>query len=109
MSKLAIIYTEEQWKNSPLSIVRHYGRTSINNINYVIVNKEGKDIFQLSVEAQKEDRTFAIPPGEPCDLIDTRYIHAYKHFGRDSFINMVANGYDLEKFNQTIKNEKKKQ
>ena len=52
----AIVMTEEFWRNSPFSIARYYGRISIEGKEYVIVNKDGKDIFQCSAEAAKMGR-----------------------------------------------------
>ncbi len=91
----AILMTEEYWRSSPFSIVRHYGRIKIDGKNYVIVNKEGKDVFECSLEADREGREKAIEPGEPCDLIDERYIEIYRKAGREQFIEMVENGYEL--------------
>ena len=59
---------EEYWCNSQFSISRHFGRIQINGIFYVICNKEGKDIFELSLEAERAGREKAIEPGEPADL-----------------------------------------
>lgn len=58
-------------------------------IDYIIVNKEGKDIFECSVEAERAGRAKAIEPGEPVDLIDRRYIPAYRLMGREAFIKMI--------------------
>lgn len=84
---------EEYWMNTQLSIVKHYGEVKVKigseTIHYIIVNKEGKDIFELSVEAKKAGRAKAIEPGEPVDLIDRRYIPAYRMMGRDAFIDMI--------------------
>lgn len=84
-----ILFTEECWASSQLSIVRHTGQVSINGITYIIVDKAGRDIFELSAIAQKEGRTKAIEAGEPCDLVDSRYVKAYRKMGRDAFIEML--------------------
>ena len=84
---------EEYWMNTQLSIVKHYGEVKVKigseTIHYIIVNKEGKDIFECSLEAEKAGRAKAIEPGEPVDLIDSRYVHAYRMMGRDAFIKMI--------------------
>ena len=64
-------------------------------INYVIVNKEGKDIFECSEEAQKAGREKAIEPGEPVDLVDRRYVPAYRMMGREAFIKMIQGHHRL--------------
>ena len=56
-----------------------------------IVNKEGKTLLELSVEAEKEGRNMAIEPGEPADLVDNRYIPIYRELGRDRFLAMIEN------------------
>lgn len=104
----AIIMTEEYWATSPFSIARYYGGIKVGGVDYVIVNKEGKDIYECSIEAEKAGRENAIEPGEPADLIDRRYIPMYKKLGRDKFIEWVKEGLDLKAIKERIKNENKK-
>ena len=89
----AILMEEEYWRTSPFSIAKYYGEIKVKiggeTIHYIIVNKEGKDIFECSLEAEKAGRQKAIEPGEPVDLIDRRYIPAYRMMGRDAFIDMI--------------------
>lgn len=80
-----ILFTEEQWANSPLSIVRYYGSVKYNGVTYIILNKEGKDIFECSHEANLAGRDKAIEPGEPCDLVNEKYRWEYRKLGRDKF------------------------
>ncbi len=95
----AILMEEEYWRNSQFSIAKYYGRINVNiggeTIEYVIVNKEGKDIFECSSEAQKAGRDKAIEPGEPADLVDKRYVPAYRKMGRKAFIEMIEEFNDL--------------
>ena len=102
-----IIMTEEYWATSQFSIARYYGGIKVDGVDYVIVNKEGKDIYECSIEAEKAGREKAIEPGEPADLIDRRYIPMYKKLGRDKFIEWVKEGLDLKAMKERIKNEKK--
>ena len=81
--------TEEFWANSQFSIARYTGIIQINDVHYIIVNKEGKDIFECSLEAECEERDMAIPPGEPCDLIDVRFQPYYRKMGREKFIEFL--------------------
>lgn len=97
---MAVILMEEGfWRNSRFSIARSYGVINVKigneNIEYIIVNKEGKDIFECSEEARKAGRKKAIEPGEPVDLIDRRYIPAYRMMGREAFIQMIQSHHDL--------------
>ena len=77
------------------SIAKYYGGMKLQiggeNISYTIVNKEGKTLLELSVEAEKEGRHMAIEPGEPADLLDNRYIPIYRELGRDRFLAMINN------------------
>lgn len=100
--------TEEYWATSQFSIARYYGGIKVGGVDYVIVNKEGKDIYECSIEAEKAGRENAIEPGEPADLIDRRYIPMYKKLGRDKFIEWVKEGLDLKAMKERIKNENKK-
>ena len=95
----AILMEEGYWRNSQFSIARFYGVIKVKigneNIEYIIVNKEGKDILECSEEAQKAGREKAIEPGEPVDLIDRRYIPVYRKMGREAFIKMIKRHHDL--------------
>lgn len=90
---------EKYWRNSQFSIAKYYGEINVKiggeTIEYVIVNKEGKDIFECSSEAQKSGRDKAIEPGEPADLVDKRYVPAYRLMGRKAFIEMIEEHQDL--------------
>jgi hypothetical protein len=90
-----IVMTEEYWANSPFSVARYYGVIKVRGVDYIIVNKEGKDIYECSAEAEKAGREKAIEPGEPCDLVDRRYVPMYRKLGRDKFIEWVNEGLDL--------------
>lgn len=91
----AILMEEEYWANSQFSVARYYGRIQINGLVYVICNKEGKDIFECSIEAKKEGREKAIEAGEPADLVDQRYLPVYRKLGRDKFIELIEEHKDL--------------
>ena len=84
-----ICMTEDYWANTQLSIVRHYGRIKFNGHEYVIVNKDGIDIFALSVKAEKEGRAKAIEPGEPCDLVRKDFIPFYYKLKREKFLEVL--------------------
>lgn len=94
-----ILMEEEYWINTQLSIAKHYGKVKVKiggeMIHYIIVNKEGKDIFECSIDAQKAGRAKAIEPGEPADLVDRRYVPAYRMMGRDAFIKMIQEHHRL--------------
>ena len=95
----AILMEEGYWRNSQFSIAKYYGSINVKigneNIEYIIVNKEGKDIFECSLEADKAGREKAIEPGEPADLLDKRYVPAYRLMGRKAFIEMIEEYKDL--------------
>lgn len=106
MSNTPILMTEDYWTNSPFSIARYYGQIKVRGVEYIIVNKEGKDIFQLSVEANRAGREKAIEPGEPCDLVDVRYQPIYREVGRDKFIEWVKDGLELAAMKARLKEMK---
>lgn len=87
-----IVMAEDYWANSHFSIARYYGRISVSGHVYVIVNKDGKDIFELSAEAEKAGREKAIEAGEPCDLCLLEMIPVYRHFGRKRFFELLEDG-----------------
>ena len=102
-----ILMTEEYWANSQFSIARHTGSIKAFGTTYTIVNKEGKDVFECSLEADKEGREYAIAPGEPCDLVMDKFIPYYRAIGRDKFLdtlraNTTTPEAELEKIYQDL-------
>lgn len=91
----AIVMTEEFWANSQFSIARYYGRIHIDNHDWVIVNKDGKDIFELSREAEKAGREKAIEPGEPADLCREDFVPIYRKLGRERFLEFLEQNPDV--------------
>ena len=81
--------TQEYWKSTQFSIVRHYGQCKIDGHDYIIVNEQGKDIFQLSAEAEKAGREYAIEPGDPADLVRMDFVRFYRKLGRERFLNVL--------------------
>ena len=107
-----ICMAEDFWANSQFSIARHYGHINIDGHRYVIVNKEGKDIFECSVEADRAGRDKAIESGEPCDLCREDFIKYYRRLGRDKFLEVLkfyphADEKELRGHFQRIINEQK--
>jgi hypothetical protein len=100
-----IIYPEEYWMNSQLSIARFYGECLINGKKYVIVNKEGVSMRKLADKAKDGD--MLIPEGEPADLILVDWQPIYKALGRDKFIEYIKTNQDLKYAKQYVKSLKK--
>ena len=78
-----ILLTKETWMNSPLSVAKYYGGIHLTcdggkKRTFLIVNKEGKELNQVS-----------IPACEPADLVDKEFIPLYKKLGRTLFIGIV--------------------
>jgi len=84
-----ICMSEEFWANSQFSIARYYGRVKVGGHEYVIVNKEGKDIFECSIEAERKGREKAIEPGEPADLCRRDFVPLYRKLGRERFLEIL--------------------
>ena len=98
-----ICMTEEYWANSHFSVARYYGRIRVNGHEYIILNKEGKDIFECSYEAEKAGRAKAIEPGEPADLVRSDFRMLYRKLGRDKFLEILSGSQ-----NQPDRNIKRK-
>ena len=78
-----IMFTKESWMNSQLSVAKYSGGIHLTcdggkKRTFLIVNKEGKELNQVS-----------IPAGEPADLVDKEFIPLYKKLGRNLFIGIV--------------------
>lgn len=96
-----IIYPEEYWANSHLSIARYYGGCTINGKKYIIVNKEGVSLRKLADKAKLGD--VLIPKGEPADLILQEWQPIYKALGRDKFIEYIKEHNDLKEAKKYVK------
>ena len=83
-----ICMTQEYWANSMFSIARYYGGIKLDGHLYYIVNKEGKDLFELQSKAPKGD-TYLIPPWEPADLVRSDFVKFYRKLGRDKFLEVL--------------------
>ena len=99
--------TEEYWANSQFSVARYYGAIIINGSRYIIVNKEGKDLWECIREAERAGRDKAIEPGEPADLILEEWQTIYKALGRDKFIEYIKEHADLKEAKKYVKLLKK--
>ena len=87
-----LIMTEEFWANTQLSVVRYYGRCQFMGREYIICDKTGRDIFQLSAIAKRQGKEKAIEPGEPADLVLMSLLPAYRKLGRDRIIALIKEG-----------------
>lgn len=104
--QLPLAMSESFWANSQLSIARYTGRIKLDGFEYVIVNKDGKDIFQCSIEAEKAGREKAIEPGEPADLVRTDILPIYRKLGRDGFLKFCEanpNCWTLKQVKERLK------
>ena len=84
-----ICMTEEFWASTQFSVARYYGGVKVNGHEFVIVNKEGKDIFECSREAARAGRVKAIEPGEPADLCRKDFVTYYRRLGREKFLEVL--------------------
>lgn len=92
----AIVMTEQYWANSQFSIARHTGRIRVDGHGYVIVDKRGVDIFECSLEAERDGREKAIEPGEPADLCRTDFVPIYNKLGRKRFLQFLQDNPDVK-------------
>ena len=87
-----LLMTEEFWANSQLSVARYYGGITFQGREYIICDKTGRDIFQLSAIARRQGKQKAIEPGEPADLVLKSLLPAYRKLGRDRIIELIKEG-----------------
>jgi len=107
MTTETIIYPQEYWMNSHLSIARFYGGAIINGKEYIIVNKEGVSMRELADKAKIGD--VLIPAGEPADLILKEWQPIYRTLGRDAFIEHIKTNQDLKEAKKYVKQLKAKE
>lgn len=103
---------EEYWANSQFSVARYTGHIKAFGHEYVIVNKEGIDIFALSIMAAKTGKAMAIESGEPADLVRKDFQALYHKLGRDAFIQVLrdnpnSDDKDVKRKMQALIDDKK--
>ena len=108
MSNAPLLMTEEFWANSQLSIARYYGEIIFAGRKYIIVDKHGRDIYELSAIADREGREKAIEPGEPADLVLSTLRFAYRKLGRDRIIALIKDVKTEEEIKALVKKGGKK-
>ncbi len=92
-----ILMTEEYWRNSYLSIARHYGQINFNGKIYMIVNKHGETMLEISERMDKEGKDgYAVPPGEPADLVLMEWIPVYRRLGRERVMELIEENVSLK-------------
>lgn len=91
----AIVMAEAFWRNSQLSIAGFTGSIRFNGHEFVIVNKEGIDVFELSAKA-KPGQEKIIAPGEPADLCRRDFVPIYRKLGREKFLRFLEENPDIE-------------
>jgi hypothetical protein len=107
----SIIMTEEYWVNTQFSIARYYGEILVNGKHYVIVNKHGITLRELSNPRGKHyvgDGNKAIPPGEPADLCLFEWVPVYKALGREKTMELVKEGVTLKEAKKIVSEQKTK-
>lgn len=104
-----ILFTEEVWTNSQMSIAKYYGGLVLNGKEYKIVNKDGITVEELSNPLSEhyvgKDK-YAIPPGEPADLVMKDWIPVYKKLGRDETIKLIKERVPLKTAIEITKRKK---
>ena len=108
MSNAPLLMTEEFWANSQLSIARYYGEIIFNGRKYIIVDKHGRDIYELSAIAECEGMDKAIEPGEPADLVLSTLQMAYRKLGRERIIALIKDCKTEEEIKALVKKGGKK-
>lgn len=97
--KRTIMLEESAWMNSQFSIARFYGGVKWNGKDYLLVNKEGITLEELSNPQSPHyvgDGEMAIMPGEPADLVMDDWLPVYRSLGREEFIKLLKRGVSLE-------------
>ena len=97
--KLPILMTAENWRSGMFSLASIYGGMKWHGKQYLIVNKEGATLAELSNPHSKyyigDDANITIPPGEPADLVMTEWVPVYKALGREKMLEMAEKGTPL--------------
>ncbi len=101
-----IIIEKEYWENSQLSIAKYYGGLKFNGKEYKIVNKDGITVEELSNPMSEHyvgNGEYAIPPGEPADLVNEDWLKVYRKLGREETLMLIKKKISLQSALKLIK------
>ena len=101
-----IIIKKEYWENSQLSIAKYYGGLKFNGKEYKIVNKDGITVEELSNPMSEHyvgNGEYAIPPGEPADLVNEDWLKVYRKIGREETLMLIKKKISLQSALKLIK------
>lgn len=108
--KLPILMPEEDRSKGFFSTARIYGGMTWNGQQYLIVNKEGTTIMELSNPHSRyyvgDGAEHTIPPGEPADMVMKEWVPIYKALGRDKVIELTAKDTPLVEALKIVKEMK---
>ena len=99
-----MLMVESYWRKTQLSIASRYGHIQFNGHRYIIVDKQGRDLWECSAAAEREGREMAIKPGEPADLIWDKLQSHYRRLGRDRIIALIKEGKTFDEIAATPAN-----
>lgn len=102
--------TAENWRSGMFSLASIYGGMKWHGKQYLIVNKEGTTLAELSNPHSRyyvgDGAEHAIPPGEPADMVMKEWVPIYKALGRDKVIELAAKDTPLVEALKIVKDLK---
>ena len=100
-----LLMTEDYWMNSQFSIARFYGGMTLNGREYILVDKQGRDLWENGNSIiKREGRQITF---EPADLILKSLKTAYRKLGRDRIIELIKEGKTEKEIKDLVKPKKK--
>lgn len=84
-----VIYEREDIAYNGWEKVFEKGTATINGKAYTLVNRKGKPVKRYVHSAITDPDVLFVPKGEPCDLVDDRYLEPYRSMGREAFLEMT--------------------
>ena len=105
-----IFMTEDYWRSSQFSVAAHYGGLQINQHHYVLCNKFGVTVFELSDPGSPSfvgyEEKKAIQPGEPVDLVRLDWVPIYRIVGRNKLFDMLKDKVSFDKAVELVTKKK---
>ena len=84
-----VIYEREDIAYNGWTKAFDEGAATINGVTYTLVNRNGKPVKRYVHSAITDPDVLFVSKGEPCDLVDDRYLEPYRTMGREAFLEMV--------------------
>lgn len=90
-----ILYDKEDIADMGFKRAIDTGRMKINGYGYTLVDQYGCGIKRYVHSSISDPDVMFVKQGDPFDLVDNRYLDAYRMVGREDFLEIIRQNPDI--------------